>query len=77
MAVLVLGLGIGVNDMLFTILNAHTIRGLPIPHAEQVVFVSTIDQRQLKRSVSYPDFEACAIRFERWRAWLRSRLSQP
>ena len=45
LAVLVLGLGIGVNNMLFTILNAHTIRGLPIPHAERVVFVSTIDQR--------------------------------
>ena len=57
LAVLVLGLGIGVNNMLFTILNAHTIRGLPIPHAERVVFVSTIDQRQLERGVSYPDFK--------------------
>ena len=57
LAVLVLGLGIGVNNMLFTILNAHTIRGLPIPHAERVGFVSTIDQRQLERGVSYPDFK--------------------
>ena len=30
-AVLVLGVGIGINNMLFTILNAHTLRGLPIP----------------------------------------------
>jgi hypothetical protein len=36
-AVLVLGIGIGVNNMLFTILNAHTIRGLPIEDVEQVL----------------------------------------
>src|SRR4029450_1154732 len=42
LAVLVLALGIGVNNMLFTILNAHTIRGLPIPRADRVVYVSTI-----------------------------------
>src|SRR5687767_5662764 len=29
-ALLVLGVGIGVNNMLFTIVNAHTLRGLPI-----------------------------------------------
>ena len=34
-ALLVLGLGIGVNNMLFTILNAHTIRGLPIRGVER------------------------------------------
>jgi predicted permease len=56
LAVLVLGLGIGVNNMLFTILNAHTIRGLPIPHAERVAFLSTLDARQTERGVSYPDF---------------------
>jgi putative ABC transport system permease protein len=56
LAVLVLGLGIGVNNMLFTILNAHTIRGLPIPQADRVAFVSTIDARQTERGVSYPDF---------------------
>ena len=34
-AVAVLALGIGVNNMLFTLLNAHTIRGLPIRAAEE------------------------------------------
>jgi putative ABC transport system permease protein len=57
LAVLVLGLGIGVNNMLFTILNAHTIRGLPIHRADRVLFVSTIDPRQTERGVSYPDFQ--------------------
>jgi putative ABC transport system permease protein len=56
LAVLVLGLGIGVNNMSFTILNAHTIRGLPIPDADRVAYVSTIDARQAERGVSYSDF---------------------
>jgi putative ABC transport system permease protein len=56
LAVLVLGLGIGVNNMLFTILNAHTIRGLPIHRADRVVFLSTVDARQTERGISYPDF---------------------
>jgi putative ABC transport system permease protein len=55
-AVLVLGLGIGINNMLFTVLNAHTIRGLPIPDAERVLFMSTIDERNVSRGVSYPDY---------------------
>lgn len=57
MAVLVLGLGIGVNNMLFTILNAHTIRGLPIDRVDRVVYVSTFDDRTPDRGLSYPDFE--------------------
>jgi predicted permease len=55
-AVLVLGLGIGVNNMLFTILNAHTIRGLPLPNADRVAYISTFDDRNQDRGVSYPDY---------------------
>ena len=55
-AVLVLGLGIGVNNMLFTILNAHTIRGLPIPNADRVAYITTFDDRNQDRGVSYPDY---------------------
>jgi putative ABC transport system permease protein len=56
-AVLVLGVGIGVNNMLFTILNAHTIRGLPIGRADRVLYISTVDEQGRPRGVSYPDFE--------------------
>jgi putative ABC transport system permease protein len=55
-AVLVLGLGIGVNNMLFTILYAHTLRGLPVHHVDRVIFVSTFDDRTPDRGVSYLDF---------------------
>src|SRR6185295_5105579 len=57
MALFVLGLGIGVNTMLFTVLNAHTIRGLPIERPDRVVYVSSLDDRRADRGVSYPDFE--------------------
>jgi putative ABC transport system permease protein len=56
-AVVVLGLGIGVNNMLFTVLNAHTIRGLPIRNVDRVVYVSTIDNRNGDHGLSYPDFQ--------------------
>ena len=56
-AVLVLALGIGVNNMLFTILNAHTIRGLPIDRVDRVVYVSTFDDRIPDRGLSFLDFE--------------------
>ena len=56
-AILVLGVGIGVNNMLFTILNAHTIRGLPITGVDRVVYVSTFDDRTPDRGLSHLDFE--------------------
>jgi putative ABC transport system permease protein len=56
-AVLVLGLGIGVNNMQFTIVNAHTIRGLPIDGVDRVVYVSTFDDRVPDRGVSFPELE--------------------
>jgi putative ABC transport system permease protein len=56
-AVLVLALGIGVNNMLFTVLNAHTIRGLPIDRVDRVVYVSTFDDRTPDRGLSFLDFE--------------------
>jgi predicted permease len=54
-AVLVLGVGIGVNNMLFTILNAHTIRGLPIDEPDRVLYVSTVDVQNMPGGVSFPD----------------------
>jgi putative ABC transport system permease protein len=55
-AVLVLGVGIGVNNMLFTILYAHTLRGLPVDRVDRVMFLSTFDDRTPDRGVSYLDF---------------------
>jgi putative ABC transport system permease protein len=55
-AVAVLALGIGVNNMLFTILNAHTIRGLPIRAAEEVVYLTTMSDRAPDLRVSFHDF---------------------
>jgi predicted permease len=55
-AVAVLGLGIGVNNMLFTIVNAHTIRGLPIREAARVVYLTTRDDRTPNLGVSFLDF---------------------
>ena len=48
-AVLVLGLGIGVNNMLSTIIYAHTLRSLPIPGADRVLYISTLDGRVFRR----------------------------
>jgi putative ABC transport system permease protein len=55
-AVTVLALGIGVNNMLFTVLNAHTIRGLPLEQADRVIYASSFDDRRPDMGISYPDF---------------------
>ena len=59
-AILVLAVGIGINNMLFTILNAHTLRGLPIPHSDRVLWVSTIDDRGSARGLSVPGYRDLA-----------------
>jgi putative ABC transport system permease protein len=52
-AMLVLGFGIGVNNMLFTILRAHTIRGLPIDRPDHVLYISSFDHQTPDRGVSF------------------------
>ena len=54
-AILVLGLGIGVNTMLCTIICAHTLRGLPVTRADRILYVSAFDDRVNDRALSYPD----------------------
>ena len=39
-AVVALGLGIGVNSTVFTFVNAVLLRGLPFPNADQIVHVN-------------------------------------
>ena len=57
-AILVLGLGIGVNNMLFTLIYGHTMRGLPIPRADRVLSISTIDERGADRGISEAQLNA-------------------
>jgi putative ABC transport system permease protein len=59
-AVLVLGIGIGVNNMLFTILNTHTLRGLPMPASHRVLWLSTVDDRGRERGLSFADYQDIA-----------------
>jgi predicted permease len=56
-AALVLALGIGVNNMLFTILYAHTLRGLPIPAAERVMYLTTVDERSRDGGISFVELD--------------------
>ncbi len=52
----VLGLGLGINNLYFTLTYAATMRGLPLAQAERIVHVSTSDERTPDRPVSWPDF---------------------
>lgn len=56
-ALFVLGFGIGVNNMLFTILRAHTLRGIPIHSPDRVLYISTFDQQTPDRGVSFPELQ--------------------
>jgi predicted permease len=56
-AVLVLGIGIGVNNMFFMVVYAHALRGLPMPDAERVLFISSLADRANDRPVSFRDFD--------------------
>jgi putative ABC transport system permease protein len=56
-AVVVLAIGIGVNNMMFTMIYGSTLRGLPIERPDRVLFVSTFDQRFPDRALSYPEFD--------------------
>lgn len=59
-AILVLGLGIGVNNMQFTIIYAHTMRGLPIDGAGRVLIASLVDERGVDRNLSYAEYRDLA-----------------
>src|SRR6478672_11437333 len=49
-AILTLALGIGVNSVIFTIVNAALINGLPFHDPQEIVDIST------NRSMSYADY---------------------
>jgi predicted permease len=55
-SILVLGIGLGVNNMMFTLIYGITMRGLPIPERDRVLFVSVADQRFPDHPLTYPEF---------------------
>ena len=59
-AVLTLGLGIGLNSAIFTLFDALTLRPLPIsdPHAVVNVYQRVQDEAGNYRSFSYPEYVA-------------------
>ncbi|MDQ3439203.1 MAG: permease prefix domain 1-containing protein, partial [Planctomycetota bacterium] len=56
-AILVLGLGIGVNNMMFTVIYTHTLRGLPMDDVDRVLYVSAFDERTPELPLSFPQLE--------------------
>jgi putative ABC transport system permease protein len=56
MAAVVLALGIGANNAVFTIVNAVLLRSLPFSNADQLMFVATRDNRGRDMGVSVKDF---------------------
>lgn len=56
--VLAIGLGIGMNTTVFTLVNAVLLRGLPYDHADELVVVESYERQQRDgRAVSWADFE--------------------
>jgi len=56
MGAVVLALGIGANNAVFTLVNAVLLRGLPFPKSEQIMMVLTRDSRGRDSGVSVLDF---------------------
>ena len=58
LAITTLGLGIGLNVTVFTMVHAILVRGLPYDHPERIVNVwSSSDRNSQRQRVSLPDFE--------------------
>jgi putative ABC transport system permease protein len=64
-AVLTLALGIGVNNIVFTVVNAVLIRGLPFDEPDRIVSLGTRDARDRDGGVSFKDYDD-------WRRSVRS-----
>ena len=55
--VTVLGLGIGTASLMWVLLDAVCVRGLPIPRVDRVVFVGARDSQKRDIAVSYREFD--------------------
>ena len=56
-AIVVLGVGLGVNNMFFTLAYAHLFRGVAVEDVHRVLFISTFDDRVNGRPVSLPEYD--------------------
>jgi putative ABC transport system permease protein len=56
-AVVTLGLGIGLNNTLFIAVNTACLRGLPIERPDRVLFLSTHDARDRQLGLSRREFD--------------------
>jgi predicted permease len=56
-AIVVLALGIGVNNLFFTVVYAHKFRGLPIERPDRVLSLIAFDERSTNRPLSPAEFE--------------------
>src|ERR1700674_3239394 len=54
-AILSLGLGIGVNTAAFSLVNALILRKTPVVHADRVVALDMASERGIIGPLSYPD----------------------
>src|ERR671937_2780160 len=56
-AAVALALGIGVNNTVFTFVNAVLIRGLPFDDPDRIMSLGTRDARNRDRGISYLEFQ--------------------
>ncbi len=55
-AVLTMALGIGANTAVFSLLDASLFKAMPVPHPEQLAFLSQVDSTGEQLDFSYPEF---------------------
>jgi putative ABC transport system permease protein len=56
-AIVVLAVGIGVNNIFFTVLYAFKFRGLPIGNPDRILSISAYDDRAPQRAISLNEFQ--------------------
>jgi putative ABC transport system permease protein len=56
-AILVLGVGLGVNNLFFTLVYAHKFRGLAVAEVDRVLYISTLDDRATDRPLSLAEYD--------------------